>query len=935
MAEDLLYKIKLKAEDDASRVIRAAAGQTEAATDRFVAMGKESEAAGAAAFVAFEVATNVIRELSNLVKGLGVATIETSARYESLTQLLESSTGGHGATYFEQLNAWAKELPANTEQAIGQFAKLRNAGINPTVRRMTTLVDAMAGLSKSEADLEGIVLALGQIQTKGKGSLEELGQLAERGVPAIDILREELQLTGQEVANIGNSAITAEQIIDALFTGLEKRYGGAAKGMQNTWGGLVNTLESEWADFLRLIGEAGAFDFAKERLIGLREAVKELAASGDLERYARQASEIMIGLGESVVWAAEQLAALSAAGLALGTSAAPWIRVLQVLSTLPGTPLSGWTPIIRALGDAYEAAARQSEAFAQSVSNIKGVYGEATAAVVEHYDALAESVQQATEDESAGALAVLAIREQQRDTVIALANQEAAARKASLDTQELDAEAYAAEVQAIEERLSESRVGALKAYAAGAQSIYDELGKQNRTLVDELKGLESSLLAFEKSSRDMVLGAALNAMTPAQQVETLKKEISTAQQELRDQAAKGDRDSLKNAEQGLRRLASLYRQLEGAVESPAGKEGVAREAARELAEAADTIRDAYGGMITQANAAKNANEQTMAAVKAAAGEARQDVVAATPKVEVQHNAATVKEEILQVLQGLETTGVHTVRLQGEDGQPYDPETYARQDGEIVMKAVTDAAAERIAQLTAPSTKHVAAEAGTEGAQAALDALTEPVKKPVTAQPDTQDAEDALGKLAAPEDKPVSILPAADAFESKMRELLKPEVKTIIVREVREGTSGDREPVPGYSSGVILPGFGGGDVIPARLEAGEAVLDKYTTRFFGPRTILDMQRVRKGQLSLQQFIASLQHKTFDLSIPMQRLTAPLAFSSGGLVPRAGGAGETPQYGVLRIELGGKGFDAHVAQDTMAEVAEHLKRSRLAGVSQAAR
>lgn len=112
----------------------------------------------------------------------------------------------------------------------------------------------MAALGRSQADLDGVVLALGQIQTKGKVSAEELMQMAERGLPVFQILEQKLGLTKKQLENIGAAGITSATGINALLTGLNEKFGGAmakqAQTLAGQWSNLMDNVKS-------LVGNTG------------------------------------------------------------------------------------------------------------------------------------------------------------------------------------------------------------------------------------------------------------------------------------------------------------------------------------------------------------------------------------------------------------------------------------------------------------------------------------------------------------------------------------------------------------------------------------------------------------------------------------------------------------------------------------------------------
>ncbi|AGW14121.1 tape measure protein [Megalodesulfovibrio gigas] len=1013
MANDLLYQIKITAEDKASTVINDAAGRARDASGRFVKMGEDSTAAArsataaqtehglaltalagkvagvAVAYVAFQTAVNLVWELVTAAKELGTAAVDTAGKYEQLRNALDTVTGGHGDTWFEQLNAWAKVMPGNTAEAVDAFKKLRSMGVQPTIKDMTTLKDTVVAVGGGDEAFSGIVTALGQMQAKGKASAEELMQLAERGVPAYAILREELKLTGAQVADIGNQAIPVEKVMEALMAGLQKRFGGAAAGMADTWEGMTQTLESEWEDFLRLVGDAGVMDYAKAQIKALLAEVQRMAETGDLERWARKTSEALVNLGTIVTGVVKVLGTLARGVVELGSNAGPWLRVLEVLASLPLSPLSGFAGEISRLRVEYEAAYAASQTFADATTAVAGVFREATAAIVEHYDALAAAAKKSSQDEVAQVAAVLAVRRQQRDVVIALAEEEAAARQAALDKAGLAEQKHAAEAKAIEESLSQARLGALQAYAASAQQIYDQVIAHGRKLQEELTSLQAAQKEFAKTAADLILETALNTMNPTQKVAALKREIMAANAELRTLVAKGDAESLKQAEEQLKKLASLYKQMESAA-SPAQKPTIAQEAAQDVQRGAELIGKAWDAVTQKTKDAATANEAAAKQIGDAVGDATDEVNNAKPQIEVVHNAEVVKAEILAVLNGLSTTGTHTVLFQDASGKPYAPASPLLQEGQLVIKAVTEAAQARVDALAAPQTKEVAvavvntAEAASafegltaaaekaitvhpigDAAVALFEALIAPAEKPVTLVADAtvaqetleavmapaeksivlhaeaDAAQDVIANALAPEEKSVTLEAEAAAFKALLRELLKPETKIITIEERRKGggnSSGDaggEGEAPGYATGVILPGYGGGDIIPARLEPGEAVTDKETVRFFGAQLFRDLKRARTGEISLSELAARIQHAAVDLRIPVRQITEPLRYSAGGLAPAPAGGLSGGHWGTLTLEVGGREFQVVSERAVAADLAEQLTRARLAGVSRAPR
>ncbi|MEW6115671.1 MAG: tape measure protein [Nitrospirota bacterium] len=279
--------IHIRANDDATRIFKNVA-------DSVGAFGEACKRAESKVwdFVkglgAFEIIKSAAGRLRELAAGtLGVAS-SNELYITTLTTLLGSQEAANQK--FKELNDFARATPFQIDGLIKSFINMKSMGLDPTIETMRILGDTTAALGGGEEKFMGISRALGQIQTKGKVSAEELMQLAEQGVPAYEILKQKLGLTAQEVANIGNAGLSSEKAIQALLSGMGDRFGGQMSSMQTTWKGLIEEIKSFWRDFVSLVADAGAFDKLKGYISDLRDAVNEAFDSGKAQEWARSIS---------------------------------------------------------------------------------------------------------------------------------------------------------------------------------------------------------------------------------------------------------------------------------------------------------------------------------------------------------------------------------------------------------------------------------------------------------------------------------------------------------------------------------------------------------------------------------------------------------------------------------------------------------------------
>lgn len=254
--------------------------------------------------------TSAVFSLQGAVAGLASVAvaktfIDAANEARNLQLSLDAITKGQGVETFKALEHWASRLPISTSKAIGTYRSLRAMGLEPTLDQMTTLVDTTKALGAGEDVLQGIARALGQIQTKGRVQAEELMQLAERGIPVYEILEEQLGLNAKAFENMSKSGVTAEQAVQAIFTGLADRFGGTAQKMQDKWEGLMARLGEIWRKFRVDVMESGLFSVMEQGLADVVNKLEELQSEGTLKIWAQEAGLFVIDAFTEMIRIAE------------------------------------------------------------------------------------------------------------------------------------------------------------------------------------------------------------------------------------------------------------------------------------------------------------------------------------------------------------------------------------------------------------------------------------------------------------------------------------------------------------------------------------------------------------------------------------------------------------------------------------------------------
>lgn len=215
LANDLLYTASIQIADgiiDATKALGSFQMELELTDIAFTQMVKGADRGRAS----LEEYTNVARALRNELHDLAAETPFS----------------------FQDVNRGARQL-----MAYGFGVK----EIEPMLR---TIGDAAAAFGGSPIAIYRTIRALGQIKAYGRLKGQELLQLTEVGIPAHEILREELHLSSEQLSRIADQHIPAQEAIDAILRGIEKRYAGMMEVQSRTMQGSIAAIK----DNLMLVG---------------------------------------------------------------------------------------------------------------------------------------------------------------------------------------------------------------------------------------------------------------------------------------------------------------------------------------------------------------------------------------------------------------------------------------------------------------------------------------------------------------------------------------------------------------------------------------------------------------------------------------------------------------------------------------------------------
>tara|TARA_R100000426_G_scaffold4686_1_gene7009 strand:+ start:564 stop:2447 length:1884 start_codon:yes stop_codon:yes gene_type:complete len=173
--------------------------------------------------------------LKNALIGVGTALavrsiLQTTAEFEDLRDSLDSVTGSakSGGQAFGFISDFATRSQFSIQDLTRSFITLKASGIEPTERLFRTFTDTASVTTDQIGTLEALTRVFSRGVQGGLG-LEELNQIADRGVPVFKILEKEIGKTRLELSEFGKTTDGASIILNALQKGLSETFAGATE----------------------------------------------------------------------------------------------------------------------------------------------------------------------------------------------------------------------------------------------------------------------------------------------------------------------------------------------------------------------------------------------------------------------------------------------------------------------------------------------------------------------------------------------------------------------------------------------------------------------------------------------------------------------------------------------------------------------------------
>lgn len=260
------------------------------AMDRFLSP-MAGMAMGAARFLAIPILRGIF--------SLGRAAVRSSSEMENLRIAMTRMLGGADIAneHLRELQQFAVGRPFEFRDLVTASANLQRYGFHVGEVRglLQDFGDAAFISGRGIRGVNTMVRVFGSTLATQRITYGQLNQLVNAGIPAHEILREQLHLSGQQLRNIARSGIPAVEIIAALRRGMVQRFGGGMALAAQTITARLSDLHDVAGIFLSFVG-----DELRPTIMGFLNELGHGIVSADMNAWAKRTADGLATLARIV-----------------------------------------------------------------------------------------------------------------------------------------------------------------------------------------------------------------------------------------------------------------------------------------------------------------------------------------------------------------------------------------------------------------------------------------------------------------------------------------------------------------------------------------------------------------------------------------------------------------------------------------------------------
>ena len=198
--------------------------------------------AAVGAYKLFGAAKNVLSDM--LTRGVDFHAFTQGAEIAFTTFL---GSAEKAKAYMDDMYAFALKTPFAYPDLLESSRNLIAFGIQAenTFPIMRSIGDAVAAVGGGNAEMKNMADIFGQIQAQGRITAMEVNRLSAYGINAFEILGDAAGKSAAEMRKeVSKGAVDAGTAIEALVTGIDKKFGGMMEGLKGTWAGAIDSMNS-------------------------------------------------------------------------------------------------------------------------------------------------------------------------------------------------------------------------------------------------------------------------------------------------------------------------------------------------------------------------------------------------------------------------------------------------------------------------------------------------------------------------------------------------------------------------------------------------------------------------------------------------------------------------------------------------------------------
>lgn len=270
--------------------------------------------------------------------GIALKSFQAARENGMLRQSFQGLIGSLQETkkHMSDIETFAVQTPFDYKDVADMSRSLINMGYNAkqSMQILYAAGEAATRLGRGKAGAEAITKAFGDMRAKGKISTGEINSLIKAGLPAWDILAEQIGVSVPEaMEKVKSGALSTDAVITALVRGTGKRYAGSMIGAALEIDQSISSISDSIQMMFRALGEQVNL---KDIFSGAAKAVREFALAvkeGGLMEAINRLIDPAVQTGILAVAAAllaAMIPALIKTGIAAWTASAPllpWIAL--------------------------------------------------------------------------------------------------------------------------------------------------------------------------------------------------------------------------------------------------------------------------------------------------------------------------------------------------------------------------------------------------------------------------------------------------------------------------------------------------------------------------------------------------------------------------------------------------------------------------------